>query len=56
MLVLTTDSPAATFDLGRKLALYLAKGDVICLSGDLGAGEPPCLYRASPPALELPLG
>jgi len=39
MLVLTTDSPAATHSLGRKLAAGLVAGDVICLNGDLGAGK-----------------
>jgi tRNA threonylcarbamoyladenosine biosynthesis protein TsaE len=39
MLVITTDSPEATFALGRKIAAKLVAGDVLCLSGDLGAGK-----------------
>lgn len=31
--------PAATLDLGRRLGARLAPGDVVCLSGGLGAGK-----------------
>ncbi len=36
---LRTDSAAATFDLGRRLGMHAAAGQVIALSGDLGAGK-----------------
>lgn len=36
---LTTHSPAETFDLGKRLGRLLAPGQVIALSGDLGAGK-----------------
>lgn len=39
MLVITTNDPEATAAVGRNLASKLAVGDVICLSGDLGAGK-----------------
>lgn len=41
---LHSHSPAATSRLGRKLGALLAAGDVICLSGGLGAGKT-CLCR-----------
>ena len=31
--------PAATLDLGRRLGVRLSPGDVVCLSGGLGAGK-----------------
>lgn len=31
--------PAATLDLGRRLGARLSPGDVVCLSGGLGAGK-----------------
>lgn len=34
-----TRSPAETFDLGRDLAASFKAGDVVILSGDLGAGK-----------------
>lgn len=37
--VLTSDSPEATRRLGASLAPLLARGDVIVLAGDLGAGK-----------------
>ena len=39
MLALHTVSAAETFSLGRLLAGLLRSGDVVCLSGDLGAGK-----------------
>jgi tRNA threonylcarbamoyladenosine biosynthesis protein TsaE len=39
-----TDSPEATLDLGRKLAASLKGGEVIALSGALGAGKT-CLVK-----------
>lgn len=39
MAVFVTESPEATFSLGKELGARLDRGDVICLSGDLGAGK-----------------
>jgi tRNA threonylcarbamoyladenosine biosynthesis protein TsaE len=39
MLVYKTESPEETFLFGKKLAGLLKAGDVLCLSGDLGAGK-----------------
>ena len=39
MLTITTDNPAATLAFGRSLGQRLAAGDVVCLTGDLGAGK-----------------
>lgn len=39
MITLYSGSEAETFSLGQKLAEYLIGGEVICLSGDLGAGK-----------------
>ena len=39
MLMFTTTSPEETFALGRLLGQSLKAGDVICLTGDLGAGK-----------------
>lgn len=39
MIRLRSNSPAATLRLGRKLGALLTAGDVICLSGGLGAGK-----------------
>ena len=39
MLRFCTASPEETFALGQCLARMLSSGDVICLSGDLGAGK-----------------
>lgn len=39
MLTFTTANPCETFALGEELAAGLVSGDVICLSGDLGAGK-----------------
>ena len=41
---LRSDSPAATSRLGSILGALLAAGDVVCLSGGLGAGKT-CLCR-----------
>lgn len=41
---LRSDSPAATSRLGRIMGALLAAGDVVCLSGGLGAGKT-CLCR-----------
>jgi tRNA threonylcarbamoyladenosine biosynthesis protein TsaE len=41
---LTTHSPAATESLGERLGALLRPGDVIALSGDLGAGKT-CFVR-----------
>ena len=37
-LLIETDSPAATAELGRRLAAVARAGDLICLWGELGAG------------------
>jgi ATPase, YjeE family len=39
MLTITTRNPADTFAFGQRLGGRLAVGDVVCLSGDLGAGK-----------------
>lgn len=39
MIRLTSDDEARTRELGEELAAFLAPGDVISLSGDLGAGK-----------------
>lgn len=39
MATITTRSPEETFELGRDLAASLKKGDVLALTGDLGAGK-----------------
>ncbi|MDI6816597.1 MAG: tRNA (adenosine(37)-N6)-threonylcarbamoyltransferase complex ATPase subunit type 1 TsaE [Actinomycetota bacterium] len=39
MLTVITHSPEETWELARKLAPVLTKGDLISLSGDLGAGK-----------------
>lgn len=39
MLTIQTHESAATFALGRTLGRLLAAGDVVCLTGDLGAGK-----------------
>lgn len=39
MLSVTTHSPAETDQLGMRLGKFLEAGDVICLSGSLGAGK-----------------
>lgn len=39
MISLYSGSPEETFALGERLATCLAGGEVICLSGDLGAGK-----------------
>ncbi len=44
MILLRSNSPAATSRLGRKLGALLTAGDVVCLSGGLGAGKT-CLCR-----------
>ena len=38
-LVLITNSPEETMDLGRKLAESCKPGSIFCLTGDLGAGK-----------------
>jgi tRNA threonylcarbamoyladenosine biosynthesis protein TsaE len=37
--LLTSDSPAATRRIGRRLARYVRPGDVVLLQGELGAGK-----------------
>lgn len=44
MIVVGSDSPAATEEIGRRLGEALEVGDVLALSGDLGAGKT-CLVR-----------
>ena len=39
MASITTHSAEETFDLGRRIAETLRKGDVLALAGDLGAGK-----------------
>lgn len=39
MSLLTLADPDATAELGARLAALLARGDAICLFGDLGAGK-----------------
>jgi tRNA threonylcarbamoyladenosine biosynthesis protein TsaE len=39
MFTITSTSPEATRDLGRRLAAALRAGDVVALQGDLGAGK-----------------
>ncbi len=41
---LTTRSPAETQQLGERLGKHLQSGDLLCLSGNLGAGKT-CLAR-----------
>ena len=36
---ITSNSPADTLKLGQKIAKYLAKGDIVCLFGNLGSGK-----------------
>ena len=43
-LTVTTDSATATERLGERLGKHLLSGDILCLSGDLGAGKT-CLTR-----------
>ncbi len=38
-LTLITQTPGETFDLGRKVGEALCRGDVVALSGELGAGK-----------------
>ena len=39
MVMIHTVSPEETLHLGQILAVLLRVGDVVCLSGDLGAGK-----------------
>lgn len=39
MIEISTSSPAETLSLGRHLAAFMAAGDIILLSGRLGAGK-----------------
>ncbi len=39
MLLIYTSSPAETLQLGQMMATLLRPGDVVCLTGDLGAGK-----------------
>src|SRR5512139_2454379 len=42
--VISTDSPEQTEEFGESVGALLLPGDLICLSGDLGAGKT-CLVR-----------
>jgi len=39
MIEIITTSEIETFEIGKKIAKILQKGDIICLTGDLGAGK-----------------
>ncbi len=39
MLLVRTESPQQTFELGRRLGQILLPGDLVCLEGDLGTGK-----------------
>lgn len=39
MLIFKTNSPEDTFAFGQKMAGLVSTGDVLCLSGELGAGK-----------------
>ena len=39
MLRICTESPEETVGIGKKLGKLLSPGNIVCLSGDLGAGK-----------------
>jgi tRNA threonylcarbamoyladenosine biosynthesis protein TsaE len=51
--ILESDSPAATERIGERLAAGLVDGDVVCLTGELGAGKT-CFVRGVLRGLDAP--
>ena len=39
MISITTTTPQETFALGHRLGANMKKGDIVCLTGDLGSGK-----------------
>ncbi len=52
-LILSTNTPDETIEVGRRLGRLLAAGDVVALVGDLGAGKT-CLVKGIAQGLDVP--
>lgn len=50
---LVSESPAATFRIGRTLGELLKEGDIVALTGELGAGKT-CLTQGIARGLDVP--